>query len=240
MIDLSLLPLLLLAGMLITLSPCILPVLPVMASSGLAKHKLAPVFTGMGLALGFALMGMLLHGLGQILGLSDSVTRPLFASLLVVFGLALVLPWFKQSSSGFLAPLAAKADQLAATLEQKPGGAFWLGMLLGAIWSPCAGPILGAALGLAGNSASLINAGVQMLVFGIGAALPLIAIAYLFAGSARRYLPKIAAGGELARKILGYSLLFVGLMILTRLDQWILIWATEHLPAAWLELVTRY
>ncbi|CAM5223796.1 cytochrome c biogenesis CcdA family protein [Alishewanella longhuensis] len=240
MIDYSLLPLLLLAGMLITLSPCILPVLPVMASSGLAKHKLAPVFTGAGLALGFALMGMLLHGVGQALGLSESVTRPLFASLLVIFGLALVLPWFKQGSSGLLSPLAAKADQLATALEQKPGGAFWLGMLLGAIWSPCAGPILGAALGLAGNSGSLVNAGVQMLVFGIGAALPLIAIAYLFAGSARRYLPKIAAGGELARKILGYSLLLVGVMILTRLDQMILIWATEHLPESWLQLITRY
>ncbi|CAM5190418.1 cytochrome c biogenesis CcdA family protein [Alishewanella longhuensis] len=240
MIDYSLLPLLLLAGMLITLSPCILPVLPVMASSGLAKHKLAPVFTGAGLALGFALMGMLLHGVGQALGLSESVTRPLFASLLVIFGLALVLPWFKQGSSGLLSPLAAKADQLATALEQKPGGAFWLGMLLGAIWSPCAGPILGAALGLAGNSGSLVNAGVQMLVFGIGAALPLIAIAYLFAGSARRYLPKIAAGGALARKILGYSLLLVGVMILTRLDQMILIWATEHLPESWLQLITRY
>lgn len=240
MIDYSLLPLLLLAGMLITLSPCILPVLPVMASSGLAKHKLAPVFTGAGLALGFALMGMLLHGIGQTLGLSESVTRPLFASLLVLFGLALVLPWFKQGSSGLLAPLAVKADQVATALEQKPGGAFWLGMLLGAIWSPCAGPILGAALGLAGNSGSLVNAGVQMLVFGIGAALPLIAIAYLFAGSARRYLPKIAAGGELARKILGYSLLLVGVMILTRLDQMILIWATEHLPESWLQLITRY
>ncbi|CAM5223816.1 cytochrome C biogenesis protein CcdA [Alishewanella longhuensis] len=77
-------------------------------------------------------------------------------------------------------------------------------------------------------------------MFGIGAALPLIAIAYLFAGSARRYLPKIAAGGELARKILGYSLLLVGVMILTRLDQMILIWATEHLPESWLQLITRY
>jgi len=240
MIDYSVLPLLLLAGMLITLSPCILPVLPVMASSGLAKHKLAPVFTGAGLALGFALMGMLLHGVGNALGLSESVTRPLFAGLLILFGLALVLPWFKQGSTGLLAPVAAKADQLATALEQKSGGAFWLGMLLGAIWSPCAGPILGAALSLAGTSASLVNAGVQMLVFGIGAALPLIAVAYLFAGSAKRYLPKIAAGGELARKIFGYSLLLVGLMILTHLDQFLLIWATEHLPEAWLHLVTQY
>lgn len=240
MIDYNLLPLLLLAGMLITLSPCILPVLPVMASSGLAKHKLAPVLTGAGLAVGFALMGILLHGLGSALGLSDSVTRPLFASLLVVFGLALVLPWFKQGSSGLLAPLAAKADQLAGILEQKPGGAFWLGLMLGAIWSPCAGPILGAALGLAGGSGSLLNAGIQMLVFGIGAALPLIAVAYLFAGSARRFLPKIASGGELARNILGYSLLLVGVMILTRLDQWLLVWATDNLPETWLHLITRY
>ncbi len=237
-IDYSLLPLLLLAGMLITLSPCILPVLPVMASSGLAKHKLAPVLTGLGLAVGFALMGMLLHGVGSLVGLSDSVTRPLFASLLVLFGLALVLPWLKQGSTGFLAPLAAKANHLASVLEQKPGGALWLGLMLGAIWSPCAGPILGAALGLAGQSGSLLNAGMQMLVFGLGAAIPLIAIAYLFAGSARRFLPKIAAGGEKARQILGYSLIFVGGLILTGADLLILIWATDNLPMAWLELVT--
>ncbi|WP_333607736.1 cytochrome c biogenesis CcdA family protein [Arsukibacterium sp.] len=240
MIDYSLLPLLLLAGMLITLSPCILPVLPVMASSGLAKNKFAPLLTGAGLAVGFAIMGMLLHGLGGALGLTETVTRPLFASVLILFGLVLVVPRLTKGSSGLLSPLAAKADRLASTLEQKPGGAIWLGLLLGAIWSPCAGPVLGVALGLAGSATTILYAGLQMLVFGIGAAIPLIAIAYLFAGSARRYLPKMAAGSELARKMLGYSLLLVGLMILTGLDQQLLIWATDHLPEFWLKSVTQY
>lgn len=240
MIDLTALPVLLLAGMLITLSPCILPVLPVMTSSGLNKHKLAPMYTGLGLATGFAIMGMLLQGLGQLLGLSDNITRPLFAWLLILLGVMLVLPWFKYTASGLLSPLAAKADQLASVLESKRGGAFWVGILLGAVWSPCAGPILAAALGLAGQTASILSAGIHMFTFGIGAALPLIAIAYLFSGSIRRYLPKIATGSEFARQIVGYSMLLVGVFIITGLDQRVLIWATEHLPQAWLMLITQY
>lgn len=238
--DVSVLPLLFLAGMLITLSPCILPVLPVMAASGLAKHRYAPVLTGLGLAIGFALMGASVNGLLQLLDISIAQSRPVFAIIILLLGVMLVVPAFKSGASSLLAPLAAKADNLASRLEQKPGGALWLGLLLGAIWSPCAGPVLGAALSFTNTSASIVSATLQMFVFGLGAALPLIIVAYLMAGSAHRFLPKFAAKGERGRQILGYSLILVALLILTNLDQTLLVLATENLPASWLELITRY
>nr|WP_163500421.1 cytochrome c biogenesis protein CcdA [Halomonas socia] len=240
--DLTILSLMLLAGMLITLSPCILPVLPVMLTSGLARNRFAPLLTGAGLATGFALMGTFLHGVGHAFGLNDSVTRPFFAGILLLAGLAMSVSVFKQRAAGLFGPVAVAADNLSSRVEGRPGGSFLLGLLLGAIWSPCAGPLLGAALGLAGASgfSGLAGAGLQMAIFGIGAAIPLIVVAYAFAGSARRFLPKIAAGGQFAQQVLGISLVTVGVMILTGFDAWVLVWATENLPQTWLDLITRY
>lgn len=237
--DPATLSLMVLAGMLITLSPCILPVLPLMASSGLAKSPTAPLQTGLGLAVGFALMGLLLAGIGQSIGLSEHVTRPLFATLFLLFGLLLALPVLDKKAGGWLQPIAAVGEKMANATANKKGGAFWLGLALGGIWSPCAGPLLAGALGLASQSEGVLAAGIRMFAFGIGAALPLIVIAYALKGSARRFLPKLASGGAAARRVLGLVMAAVGLAVLTGLDEALLRYATNNLGTGWLNFITQ-
>src|SRR5262249_60013028 len=77
------------------------------------------------------------------------------------------------------APVAVGGQALIKRLRpSRIGGQFALGMLLGAIWSPCSGPTLGAAIGLAAQSETAGRAAVVMAAFSLGAATPILALAY--------------------------------------------------------------
>lgn len=135
------------AGLLITISPCILPILPMMLGSGLSKDRFAPVKMGLGLATGFAILGAGLALATSLIGLNTETSRIFFASLIGLAGLVLIVPSFAEKFS-VLNTVAQKSDGLARRLESAPGGPFWVGILLGGIWSPCIGPLLGAAFSL--------------------------------------------------------------------------------------------
>ena len=238
MIEISTYLYLFVAGLLITISPCILPVLPIMLSSGLSKNKLAPIQTGLGLAFGFAILGVLLSLATQALGLSPNVSQIFFGSLMGLAGIVILLP-ASTANFKFLNQLAEVSNKLSQNAEKLPGGNFYLGILLGGIWSPCIGPLLGAAFSLTGAKSTVFQAGVQMFTFGIGAALPLVLVAYFLKQNARKYLPKVAEGGKLGRQILGVVLVLVSLFVLTGLDVKAMEVLTEILPEGWIDLSNR-
>jgi cytochrome c biogenesis protein CcdA len=111
-----------------------------------------------------------------------------------------------------------------------------LGVLLGAIWTPCTGPTLGAAITLASRSEDLTRAAAVMFVFGIGAMVPVLAIAY---GSRRALggggsLTRIAAIGKPA---MGVFLVAIGVLAMTGADKRVETWLVDHLPE-WLIALT--
>lgn len=205
------------AGILITISPCILPILPMMLGSGLSKDRLAPAKMGLGLATGFAILGAGLALATSLIGLNTETSRIFFASLIGLAGLILIVPSLSEKFS-LLNGVAQKSDQLARKLENAPGGPFWVGILLGGIWSPCIGPLLGAAFSLTASTSTAALASTQMSTFGIGAAVPIIAIAYLLPARLRNSLHKIASHGQMGRKILGLILIVMSLFVISGLD----------------------
>ena len=82
----------LLAGALSTLSPCVLPLLPLVLASAATAHRWGPVALGAGLALSFALAGIFIATLGSAIGLDPESLRNIGAVLLAGFGLMLLLP----------------------------------------------------------------------------------------------------------------------------------------------------
>ena len=117
------------------------------------------------------------------------------------------------------------------------GGQFALGMLLGAIWSPCSGPTLGAAIGLAAQSGTAGRAAMVMAMFGLGAATPILALAY---GSrqaivARRDL--LARTSQIAKPLMGAALVGIGVFVLTGFDKVVEASLTRAMPD-WLVSVT--
>ncbi|MEX2080159.1 MAG: cytochrome c biogenesis protein CcdA [Dehalococcoidia bacterium] len=108
---------------------------------------------------------------------------------------------------------------------------FGVGALLGFVWLPCVGPTLGAAIALASMGQSVPMAFVVMLAYGIGTAGILLAAGVVSSQLLQRWRPGLVTGGLFGRRLLGGSLLLLGLLVLTGLDKRLEAMAVDLLPA---------
>lgn len=161
------------AGVLTVLSPCILPILPVLVGRSLQSHTWGPAALVTGLVGGFAVAGSLLGVTASWLtGLVNFVRYGAIA-LLVLLGVLAIFPTWSYRLFSHL-PLGKWTKE---PLRVGLWGEFWLGTQLGLLWTPCAGPVLGGILLLAANH-QVVSAFGLLVAYGVGAALPLLAIAY--------------------------------------------------------------
>ena len=169
-----------LAGLLSTLSPCVLPLLPIVLGAAGSEHRFGPAALGAGLALSFVALGLFVATIGFAIGLDAGAFQIAAAGLMIVIGIVLTVPRLQ-------ARLALAGGPAAGWIERRFGGfsagglhgQFALGLLLGAVWSPCVGPTLGAASVLAAQKQDLAQVAATMLVFGFGAAAPLLLLGVL-------------------------------------------------------------
>ena len=228
------------AGALTTLSPCVFPLLPVIVGGAVQRHRAAPVAMGLGMAITFTLIGLLVGGLGGSLSLAPDDVRRVGAWLLVVFGVVMLVPVLERRFSNWMTPLASSANSAGARLD---GGAlinaFALGGLLGLVWSPCAGPLLGSTLALVATAGGAPRGALLLGLFGLGAALPLVGAAYASRAGFGRMRARVLAHAGAAKRAMGGLLLLVGLLILTGGDHALEAWVNDRLPDAWLALTTR-
>lgn len=228
------------AGALSTLSPCVLPLLPIVIIGAIEQHPLGPVALATGLAGSFAGTGILVASIGLSLGIDSSTLRAAVAVLMIGFGLVLLLPSLQMRLTAAAAPLTSGGNNLLARLSFKGvGGQLMLGILLGAVWSPCAGPTLGAAIGMAAQSSTVASAAAVMLIFGIGAATPVLALAY---GSRQALLARrnrLAQASRWLKPVAGTALASVGLLVITGLDKLIETHLTNAMPDWLVNVTTR-
>ncbi len=116
-------------------------------------------------------------------------------------------------------------------------GQLLLGLVLGLGWSPCVGPTLGATITLASQGNSLAHASIIMVLFGIGAAMPLILLGSLSQQAMLRYKAKLSMTGKNGKMLLGFLLIAVGILIFTGLDKSFEAWVLNHSPE-WLIRLT--
>jgi cytochrome c biogenesis protein CcdA len=227
------------AGLLTSLSPCVLPALPVVVGSAAIGHRSGPLALAGGMVAAFTAVGVTLAATGRVIGLDGLLLRRLAAVGLALAGLVLLSERLQNRLSVWLAPLASWAAR-RSTAGSGAGlrSQFGLGALLGAVWSPCTGPTLGAAVGLAAQG-SIPRAALVMAVFGVGAALPLIGAAYAARGFGERLGLLRAVGGR-GKKVLGWVLAGVGLAVFTGTDKRFEALLLDRLPDAWIDLLTRF
>ncbi len=230
-----------LAGLLSVLSPCVLPLVPIVLGTASAEHRLGPVALAAGLAIAFTAIGLFVATIGFAIGLDGDVFRRVGAILLVILGLVLILPRLQ-------ARVATAAGPVGAWAEERFGGVgtgglsgqFAVGLLLGAAWSPCVGPTLGAASLMAARGEHLWSVALTMLAFGIGAAAPLMLLGFASREALLRWRGGLAAAGRTAKAALGAVLVVLGLLVLTGFDKRVEAAAVAASPD-WLNAVTtRY
>lgn len=231
----------LLAGLLTALSPCVLPLIPILMGSAVTVHRLGPWALAGGVALSFAVAGVFVASIGASLGLDGDTFRQVAALLLIVFGL--ILLWgrlqvlFARATSG----LTGSAHELLSRFTVDGlGGQFALGLLLGFVWSPCVGPTLGAATTLASQGRNLAQISVLMAVFGLGASAPLLLIGSLSRTALLRLRGSLNKASQRGKQVLGIALLLLGALIISRADHRLEAWLLEHSPTWLTTLTTRF
>lgn len=228
-----------LAGLLTSLSPCVLPVLPLVVGGAMSSHRLGPLALCGGLGLSFSLLGLIVSLATQAVGFDPSLIRVISAALLLLFGLFLLIPKAQEWLSKYLSPLGSYASSVAGS-EHGLWGNFLTGTLLGAVWSPCSGPTLGVAIGLAAQAGTAWRGFVLMLVFGIAASLPLVLVAYGARNIFIRNRARLVTLSNKAKPLFGLLLVCISTVVLLGWDKRIEAATVTHLPQAWVDLTTKF
>lgn len=223
-----------LAGIFTLINPCVLPVLPIVIASSLNRDRRAPIALAAGLSFSFVALGLGVTALGPALGLDADTVAQSAALVMVAFGMVMVVPAFSQRFSTATAGFALRADaQIDQTNDAGLGGQFLAGGLLGAVWSPCIGPTLGAAIALASTGESLGRAGAIMFAFALGVSTLILVLAYGAKSAIRRRQGALRALAERARPIMGVVFVVIGAALWFRLHHIVEAWLIDTLPA-WL------
>jgi cytochrome c biogenesis protein CcdA len=230
----------LLAGLLSTLSPCVLPLLPIVLGTAVSQHRFGPVALAAGLALSFVAIGLFVATIGFSIGLDGGVFRLAAAIVLMLIGLVLVLPRLQAQVALAAGPVGNWAEQRFGGISGTGlSGQFAVGLLLGAVWAPCVGPTLGAASVLAARGENLGQVALTMAVFGIGAALPLLVLGFASRAAMLRWRGRMMSAGQGSKIVMGAVLIVTGLLIATGFDKSVEAYLVEHSPAWLTSLTTR-
>ena len=230
-----------LAGVLSILSPCVLPLLPVVLGAAVSEHRLGPIALAGGLALSFTVIGLFVAVFGFAIGLDAGFFRYVAAVLLLGVGVTLMIPAAQIRFATAAGPLSNWTEQrFGGRSTNGLSGQFAVGLLLGAVWSPCVGPTLGAASLLAARGEALGSVALTMLAFGVGAGLPLALLGLLSRERLLRLRDRMLSVGKTAKVALGGVLALVGVLIISGLDKHMETWLTNIAPDALISLTTRF
>jgi cytochrome c-type biogenesis protein len=228
------------AGTLSILSPCVLPLLPLVFGAAASEGKWGPIALAIGLSISFVVIGMSVATVSFAVGLDADLFRYLAAVLIVALGLVLTVPAFQAQFAIMSAPVANWADKRFSSVGSGASAQFWVGVLLGAVWSPCAGPTLGAASLLAAQGRDFGQVSVIMFAFGLGAALPLLVLGLLSREAIARWRQRFASASQTAKAVFGVLLIVTGALVLSGLDKSIETMLVTVSPQWLTDLTTRF
>ena len=230
-----------LAGALSLLSPCVLPLLPLVLDAAIAASRRGVIALAAGLVLAFVGVGLFVAMIGFSIGIDSSVLRAVSAVLLGVFGLILISGTLHERFAVATGPLANVGNTLIDRIAPSgASGQFLLGLLLGAVWAPCVGPTLGAATLLAAQGRDLPNVIAVMAAFGLGSVMPIIMIGRLSRQAFAGWRNRLSRAGRLGERILGACALAVAVLVLSGLDRRLETALLSASPVWLIQLLTKF
>ncbi len=190
------------AGLVTAVSPCVLPVLPIVLAAGAGDDRRRPYLIISGLIASFSFFTLASVQIIGALHLPSSTLRDLAIVVVAVFGLTLLVPTLSAAYERATARIPALGARMA-----HPGlvGGLVTGVGLGLVWTPCAGPILGAVTSLAVTQPGSAATIALVIAYAIGAGIPLLAIA--LGGRAALARLKLRSASAWATRALGVLVL---------------------------------
>ncbi len=165
-----------LAGIVTILSPCILPILPIVLSGSLAGGKKRPLGIITGFIFSFTFFTLTLSAIVKATGLSADGLRTIAIVVIALFGLSMVTPKFQI----WMEKLFSRLANLLPKGSNDTGfvGGIFVGLSLGLLWAPCVGPILASVITLAATNTVNTLTILITLAYSIGTAIPMLGITY--------------------------------------------------------------
>lgn len=237
----------LIAGFLSTLQPCVLPLIPIVLGGAIYQNKFAPVYIGLGMVIFYALLGAITGFIEPLFGFEPSEFKAIGAVMMIASGIILLAPHLFSNLGGVYSGVLNRLNQKASSLSfDSPVSCLLLGAILSLIWAPCAGPMLASALTLltsglmtdgTSDLQSVIQGSILLGFYGLGAATPLVILAYITRTAFSSWRAKLLKAQGLLTKVLGIFFLVFGLLILTGAMNKIEIYLLTILPESWLGFV---
>lgn len=228
------------AGLLTTLSPCVLPILPFVTASSIGKNKFGPLALSFGLLVTFVSTSLLLAISGKVLGLDATLLKKIAGVGLLFSGLLFLFPILSEKFTSLFSSSIQGANKASQKKYSNPLiTEFMSGIFLGVVWAPCSGPSLGAAISLAAQTDTINRAFVILSIFGLGAIIPMIAISY----GARGLLKNVKQNSSklnIIKKVFGSLMATFGLLVLTGFDKAVEAWLLNLMPQGWIEIITKF
>ncbi|MCP3415823.1 cytochrome c biogenesis CcdA family protein [Bradyrhizobium brasilense] len=218
----------LLAGVATVAAPCTLPMLPILLGVSIGQTgKARPAMIALGFVMSFSAVALLLSAITRAFDFDPNVLRTGAAVLLAGFGLLMIWPapfeWLSIRLTG------ATGNVGQAAPSQSLFGGFVLGSTLGLVWTPCAGPVLGSILTIVATSKDTAWASLQLVTYAIGAAIPMLAIAY----GGQAVTTRVRSMARIAPRLQqGFGVVIVAFAALSYLqyDTLIVAWLTQFYP----------
>jgi cytochrome c biogenesis protein CcdA len=165
----------LLAGVVTVAAPCTLPMLPILLGASIGQtSKARPAMIAAGFVMSFSMVALVFGAITRVFDFDPNSLRNAAVVLLIGFGALMIWPSPFESLSRRIGGFTRGGTVASPGLI----GGFVLGTTLGLVWTPCAGPVLGSILTVVATSTDTAWASLLLVVYAIGAALPMLAIAY--------------------------------------------------------------
>ncbi len=221
----------LLAGVLTIAAPCILPMLPILFGTSVGQtSRTRPIFIAFGFVLSFSAFALAFGLFSESLGLAqDSLRR---AAIMLLLGFGILMLWKRPLKllGSRLSGLVNRANEIGSRAGSGKFGGFILGMTLGAVWTPCAGPVLGSILTLVATAMDLGRAIALLVCYALGAGIPMLAIAYggqLVSTRVRR----IARLSARLQQAFGVLIILTAVAMYYQYDSLVTVWLSNFYPA---------
>lgn len=214
------------AGIVTILSPCILPILPIVLSGSVGGHK-RPFGIVLGFILSFTFFTLFLATLVRSFNISADTLRVFSVVVISIFGVALILPAAQKFSEMLFSKLSSRMP------AGNSGSGFWSGILiglsLGLIWTPCVGPIIAAVITLAATASVNSQAVLITLAYSVGTAIPMFFIMY----TGRKLFEKVPwllKNTSKIQKVFGVLMILTALAIYFNFDRKFQAYILETFP----------
>ena len=219
-----------LAGVITVLSPCILPILPIILTSsigGVNTGKLRPLGVVIGFILSFTFFTLFLSTIVRVSGISADTIRTVSVFIIGGFGLSLLVPQFQILIERLFSMLAAFIPN--GQNRTGFGGGLLIGFSVGLLWTPCVGPILASVISLAITGTVTFDAFLITTAYALGTAIPMFLI-MLGGQNVLRRVPWLLSNLGLIQKLFGIVMILTAVGIFLNLDRKFQTFVLEQFP----------